>query len=72
MSVPNERLQTDDLREALQWALREGAKGFYTVEHGADTWYYCKFCHAVASVPGKLRHEDQCKLFHVKKLAVSQ
>jgi len=63
--------EVSELREALRWALKEGRNGFYTKELGAETWYYCKFCHAVSSQPEKLNHESTCKLFHVKKLAVS-
>jgi hypothetical protein len=58
----------EELKKALRWALVEGAKGFYTVEQGADRWFHCKFCHAVAASPSKLNHEDDCKLFHAKKL----
>ena len=57
------------LRDALRWALQNGGKGFYSVSEGAGTWYHCRFCHAVASDPKKLNHEDDCKWFHAKKEA---
>jgi len=58
----------ENLREALRWALREGQKGFYTVERGDGVWYHCRFCHAVQSSPERLNHEDNCEWFHVKRL----
>jgi hypothetical protein len=67
-----ETKERDRLLSALRWALREGARGFYTVEDGAETWYYCRFCHAVADQPEKLRHEDACAYFHAKKQAVAE
>lgn len=55
--------------KSLQWALKEGQKGFHTVEEGQGTWYYCRFCHAVAGSTDKLNHEDSCEYWHVKKIA---
>lgn len=63
--------EVSDLRHALQWALMEGKKGFVTVESGAGIWYHCRFCHAVASAPELLNHEDDCKYFHVKQIAMN-
>ena len=62
--------EVSELREALRWALKEGKEGFYKIENGAEVWYYCKFCHAVANLPNKLNHEDECKLYHIKKLTI--
>ena len=64
--------ELEQLRAALQWALIEGQKGFYIVEDGAGRWYYCRFCRAVASEPRLLNHGDECKLFHVKRLATEK
>ena len=59
-----------ELKDALRWALREGRKGFYSVEEGAGIWYHCRFCHAVQDRPETLKHEDSCPYWHVKRMAV--
>jgi hypothetical protein len=65
-----EQGQIERLKSALRWALTEGQRGFYTVADGAGLWYHCRFCHAVASDPKKLAHEDACAYYYAKKEAV--
>jgi hypothetical protein len=62
--------QVERLKIALRWALLNGQKGFWNEVKGDGTWYHCRFCHAVANNPTRLRHEDSCEYFHAKKEAV--
>ncbi len=66
------RAERKRVLKILQWALKEGAKGFYTTEDGTQKFYHCKFCHAVALQTNLLSHEDNCKLFHAKRALAAE